>query len=758
MSGTMRLQALSLRDFRCFRDELLDLSGDVTLIYARNGVGKTAIFDAIELALLGGVARFRDDSPGLGIFSNAYGDGSFRVSLDLAVDGQRSEEITVGWDGRQQPGLKLVTSLGLNTHRDLLYEFLINSDELRAPRRQRKLAEELFRASILLSQHSMREFVEGAPSERSSVVSRLAGTAFLERCSVKAEKVKDEARRRLQVLEDDLRRAEGEVDESLAAIKAHEELALQLENLVGDAAPAGKLDDALEDVGVGRDLLKGFLKLATDRVVESVDASVDATRVDLEEAMRRARRALEAVDKAADLDKLLAEKEESLRRLSDEERGHAEAVEKAASLGAQLEERAEGAAKAVDEAELGLEQVRGLASLESELEDLRKAATAADDAARPVEEQVAQMGATVDSHEQQVSLLLDERTAHSTSIAEAEGAIERLESSVRDQARYLQLASLRSAISASQKRLAASIADEARLTRELAAEQAASERWENLASQLAELVADESCPLCGHEYETRELLGEAINSQLKSIPEKLRALSANLQASESGLVSLASEVAALEIKLEPLEDEAKQLETRIQEADTARGALETLGVHELDSEALERNLEERRRELEAIRRRHDDLSRQIETLSSARKALVERRNAEQTKANELRGEATLAQRRADDAASELVRLSGDGDEASNKAQEQRSEEGAVESLNAAREALELAEKELADHRASVRKLEASHKKAPAATRAEKDRISDVRTERASVQDLFVQAGFEGTPTAGSARYRADEGP
>lgn len=51
ISDTLRLDRLSLRNFRCFAECRIELHPELTVLVAENGGGKTAILDAIAIAL-----------------------------------------------------------------------------------------------------------------------------------------------------------------------------------------------------------------------------------------------------------------------------------------------------------------------------------------------------------------------------------------------------------------------------------------------------------------------------------------------------------------------------------------------------------------------------------------------------------------------------------------------------------------------------------------------------------------------------------
>jgi DNA repair protein SbcC/Rad50 len=99
----MRLRSLELNNFRAFPigQPRIDLDHDAVLFYGRNGVGKTAIFDAIELTLTGGLRRLsavRDLST---VLINARQEVK-GASTQLVIDGSngvKEGHIKIGRDG-----------------------------------------------------------------------------------------------------------------------------------------------------------------------------------------------------------------------------------------------------------------------------------------------------------------------------------------------------------------------------------------------------------------------------------------------------------------------------------------------------------------------------------------------------------------------------------------------------------------------------------------------------------------------------------
>jgi ATPase involved in DNA repair len=91
----MRLKQIALENFRCFRLANIDLSADIVAIYGRNGVGKTAIFDAIQFALLGSIGRFADEPTPPDYLPHVFSDDKAVVHIDFKDDTDSWVKLTI---------------------------------------------------------------------------------------------------------------------------------------------------------------------------------------------------------------------------------------------------------------------------------------------------------------------------------------------------------------------------------------------------------------------------------------------------------------------------------------------------------------------------------------------------------------------------------------------------------------------------------------------------------------------------------------
>jgi len=186
----MRITSLTMRDFRCFRGSTtIDLNADVVAIYGRNGSGKTTVFDAIEFALLGEIGRFASEQQTLSYLPNALEKALPIVRINYNDGTPNHLEVSL------QPDGSIELSAPWSTHRDFLYEWLVR-EEYQIPRREVSAVRDLFRASVLLSQWSIRQFVRADPADRASVLANIAGVPYLQRCLEKAQDVQKLAEKR----------------------------------------------------------------------------------------------------------------------------------------------------------------------------------------------------------------------------------------------------------------------------------------------------------------------------------------------------------------------------------------------------------------------------------------------------------------------------------------------------------------------------------------------------------------------------------
>jgi exonuclease SbcC len=151
----MRLRSVELSNFRAFPEGSapVDLDHDVVLFYGRNGVGKTAIFDAIELMLTGGIRRL-SGVPDLGsVLINARKD---------SVDAE-AKMIIGGGNGKEEGHVRI--------NRDgCRVEPLLGSEQ-----------KAIFQHTAYLQQSEIRRLISGSSASLGDVIRTLAVSGEIEK-------------------------------------------------------------------------------------------------------------------------------------------------------------------------------------------------------------------------------------------------------------------------------------------------------------------------------------------------------------------------------------------------------------------------------------------------------------------------------------------------------------------------------------------------------------------------------------------------
>jgi DNA repair protein SbcC/Rad50 len=182
----MRLKKVTIKNFRCFQHAEFDLDADIVAIYARNGVGKTSFFDAIEYALLGNINHLNSGEDSCVYLKNVYSSDDISIRIDFkdkASSWFQVDKVTTG--------LKVSGNGGWRTQKDFLYEVLV-SPKYQTGKKENHLLAEILRSTLLLSQENIRLFVEGEPDLRARILTYLAGDGYAQKCLIRVGKVEKE--------------------------------------------------------------------------------------------------------------------------------------------------------------------------------------------------------------------------------------------------------------------------------------------------------------------------------------------------------------------------------------------------------------------------------------------------------------------------------------------------------------------------------------------------------------------------------------
>jgi DNA repair exonuclease SbcCD ATPase subunit len=583
----MKLKTIGLHNFRCFREATIDLSGDVVAIFGRNGAGKTALFDALEFALLGSIGRFSQEESTPDYLPCVFTQEDVRVRVDF--DDASHSWIECQLKRAAEGNSQIDGSGSWKSHNGFLFDFLLDPD-LSPSRREIDTASEYIRATILLSQMSVRNFIEAAPHSRATVLAYLAGVGAVQRRLEKAQKVLAEARRRKEAERGRLSEIE-QIAEGLSLRCAeYDGSIVELRKTLGDEMmPLDSIVRALRAVDINieptalpKENLDTFAALIRSSCAERIRAL--ETRLNLlaeieglsplhSSRLQQRQSILQSVEQArARQETVLKEEDWAARRLLELER---ESNDLELCIATQRNHLAV------------LDQIRELHRRHAELESTL---ATADNERQQVQRELLllmELLKQVDSDWDRIALDAGTFQRQGQDVLSRLLALTTLYQAVPDypsvvQSIVNQIVRLHN-FNCVVRSLTDRKADHEATFRTV--EQRASElnstvlgiktsveEVASLASRLREHATGIQCPLCGHEYASATALGTAIEMQLRREPDELQKASADYEALVQQKARLAAEIVASE---QQLREQKTAIDNTRRERDEALNLLDT---------------------------------------------------------------------------------------------------------------------------------------------------------------------------------------
>lgn len=154
-----RITGLTVHNFRRFNHKFIDLSGDIVIVYGRNGTGKTTLSDALELSIFSELRRLYGD-PDIAhksgyTYTPYIRAGSNSDNARISVTGRVGDEpFSVETTVKMNATEKLLNGKVV-THEEVLRYFTQNENV------NKKGVQDILLHTHFLGQHSIRDFIYG---------------------------------------------------------------------------------------------------------------------------------------------------------------------------------------------------------------------------------------------------------------------------------------------------------------------------------------------------------------------------------------------------------------------------------------------------------------------------------------------------------------------------------------------------------------------------------------------------------------------
>lgn len=590
----MRIDRIALENFRCFHQAEIDLSADVVAIYGRNGVGKTAIFDAMEFAMLRSIGRFKQESTGPPYYlPHVLSDDNGTIRVDFKGDTDHWVKLDID---RPNFNVHMESSGNWGSHRELLYDFFVNEHYF-PPRRDVSTVVELFRATVLLSQNSIRDFVEGDIVKRSKILSYLSGSGYIQRCFDKSKDVMKEAKKRKRQEQAKLGEAEKTVADMRARLAEQDAQITVIRERLGEGAISyDAVLRALEDA----DISVSTVMPQTPEDAEVFSASVRGNSNERIAALHEQSKLLAQIEamnqqhpdrlkRRRELHEMVEKARQNLVELLKRENATAEYLK---NLDAGISELNLN----ISEKSIKFESLQMLHGLQCQWVELTEAQKKTSYKTDQIQNELGLAMSKLEKHEAVLDLAKKEvgnyvRATENTSSNLAklkalrlslpkymalQGKIKQLESQVgmlnkKRSGLVEEVAKLRSQYFKFTERI-----DE--LNRKISGMKASLQEAADLIARLKQYATGSECPLCGHTHPSSKALQDAIDIRMKDVPVAFQEAGKELQ-------NLSDKLVVLNANLEGYEKELKQVDDTLRKAQSEREEM-ILVIHKIEANSV----------------------------------------------------------------------------------------------------------------------------------------------------------------------------